>query len=102
MDDIYENIDEYNPSKTHKTLTVFGEMIADMLSNKKLQPVVTDFFIRGRKINISLVFITQSTFATTRNIRINSKHNFIMKIPNRRKLQQIAIYHSIELILKTL
>ena len=90
-----------NPNKTPKTLTVFGEMIADMLSSKKLQPVVTDFFIRGRKINISFVFITQYSFATTRNIRINSKHNFIMKIPNKRKLHQIAIYHS-KLILKTL
>ena len=58
MDDIYENIEEYNPNKKRKILIAFGDMIADMLSNKKLKPVVTGLFIRGRKLNISLVFIT--------------------------------------------
>ena len=58
MDDIYENIEEYNPNKKRKILIAFGDMIADMLSNKKLNPVVTGLFIRGRKLNISLVFIT--------------------------------------------
>ena len=58
MDDIYENIEEYNPNKKQKILIAFGDMIADMLSNKKLKPVVTGLFIRGRKLNISLVFIT--------------------------------------------
>ena len=63
MDDIYKNIEECNPNKTPKILTVFDEMNADMLSNKKLNPIVTELFIRGRKLNISLVFITQSYFA---------------------------------------
>ena len=58
MDDIYENIEEYNPNKKRKILIAFGDMIADMLSNKKLNPVVTGLLIRGRKLNISLVFIT--------------------------------------------
>ena len=63
MDDIYKNIEEHNPNKKHNILTVFDDMIADMLSNKKLNPIVTEFFIRGRKLNISFVFITQSYFS---------------------------------------
>ena len=59
-------------------------MIADMLSNKKLNPIVTELFIRGRKLNISLVFITQSYFAVSKNIRINSIHYFVMKILTKR------------------
>ena len=59
MDDTYENIEGYNPNKKHKILIVFDDIIADMLSNKNLTPIVTELFIRGRKWNISLVFITQ-------------------------------------------
>ena len=58
MDAIYKNIEEYNPNKKRKILIVFDDTIADMLSNKKLNPIVTELFIRGRKLNISLVFIT--------------------------------------------
>ena len=53
MDDIYKIIEEYSPNKERKILIVFNEMIADMLSNKKLNPIVTELFIRGRKLNIS-------------------------------------------------
>ena len=80
--------------KKQKILIVFDDMIADMLSNKKLNPIVTELFIRGRKLNISLVFITQSYFAVPKNIRLNSTHYFVMKIPNKRELQQIASNHS--------
>ena len=90
MDDVYKNIEEYNPNKKRKILIVFDDMIADMLSNKKLNPIVTESFIRGRKLNISLAFITQSYFVVPKNIRLNSTHYFIMKIPNKRELQQIA------------
>ena len=62
MDDIYKNIEEFNPNEKRKLLIVFDDMIADMLSNKKLNPVVTELFIRGRKLNIYLIFITQSYF----------------------------------------
>ena len=65
-------------------------MIPDMPSNKKFNPIVPELFIRGRKLGIFLVFITQSYFAEQKNIRLNSKHYFIMKIPNKRELQQIA------------
>ena len=77
MDDIYKNIEEYNPNKKRKII-VF-DMIADMHSNKKLNPTVTELFIRGRKLNISLVFITRSYFDVSKNIRLNSTHHFIMK-----------------------
>ena len=66
MDDIYKNIEEYNPNKKRKILIVFDDMIADMVSNKKLNPIVTELFIRGRKLNISL-FITQSYFCCAKN-----------------------------------
>ena len=62
MDNIYENIEEYNTNKKRKILIVFDDMIADMYSNKKLYPIVTELFIRSRKVNISIVFITQSYF----------------------------------------
>ena len=93
MHDVYENINNYNPDKENKTLIVFDDMIADMI-NKKLNSIVTELFIRGRKLNISLVFITQSQFKVPKDVRLNTTHFFIMKIPNKRELQQIAINHS--------
>ena len=65
-----------------------------MLSNKKLNQIVTELFIRGEKLNISLVFITQSYFGVPKNIRLNSTHSFVMKIPNKQEVQQIAFNHS--------
>ena len=75
-------------------MIVFDGMIADMLSNKNLNPIVTELFIRGRKLNISLVFITEFYFAVPRNIRLNSTCYFVMKNPNKRDTQQIAFNHS--------
>ena len=69
-------------------------MIADMVSNIKLNLIVTELFVRGRKLNISLVFITQSYFAVPKNIRINSTHYFIMKIQGKQELQQNEFNHS--------
>ena len=69
-------------------------MIADMVNNKKLNPIVTELFIRGRKFNISIIFITQSHFKVPKDVRLNSIHFFIMKITNKRELQQIALNHS--------
>ena len=69
-------------------------MIADMIHNKKLNLIVTKLFIRGRKVNISLVFITQSYFKVRKDVRLNTSHFFIAKVPNKRELQQIAINHS--------
>ena len=94
MDDIYKNIEGYNPNKKRKILIVFDNMIADMLSNKKLNPIVTELFIWGRKLNISLVFFTQSYFAVPKDIRLSCKHYFIIKIPNQWELKQIASQNS--------
>ena len=94
MQDVYKNIDEYNTDKERKILIVFDNMIADMINNKKLNSIVTELFIRGRKLNISLVFITQSYFKVPKDVRLNTSHFFIAKIPNKRELQQIAINHS--------
>ena len=93
MRDVYKNIDDYNPDKENKILIVFDDMIADMINNKKLNSIVTELFIRGRKLNISLVFITQSYFKVSKDVRLNTTHFFIVKIPNKRELQQIAINH---------
>ena len=92
--DVYKNIDNYNPDKENKILIVFDDMIADMINNKKLNSIVTELFIRCRKLNISLVFISQSYFKVPKDVRNNSTHFFILKIPNKRELQQIAINHS--------
>ena len=94
MHKVYKNIDKYNPDKANKVLIDFDDMIADMISNKKLNSVVTKLFIRCRKLNISLVFIRQSYFKVPKDVSNNSTHFFIMKIPNKRELQQIAINHS--------
>ena len=77
-----------------KILIVFDDMIADMIHNKKINSIVTDLFIRGRKMNISIVFITQSYFKVPKDVRNNTSHFFIAKIPNKREIQQIAINHS--------
>ena len=91
MQDVYKNIDEYNIDKERKILIVFDDMIADMINNKKLNLVVTELFIRDRKLNISLVFITQTYFKVPQDLRLHSTHFFIMKIPNKKELQQIAL-----------
>ena len=86
MHKVYKNIHKYNPDKENKVLIVFDDMIADMISNKKINSIVTELFIRGRKLNISLVFITQSYFKVRKDARLNTTHFFIMKIPNKREL----------------
>ena len=80
----------YNLNKKRKILIAFDYMIADMLSNKRLSPIVTELFIKGRKLNISLAFITPSYFAVPKDIRLNATHYFIVKGPNKQKLKQIA------------
>ena len=89
MLDVYNNIEDYNLVKKRKVLIVFDDMIADMTNNKKINPIVTELFTRGTKLNISIVFITQIL-----------KHFFIMKIPNKRELQQIGLLHSLDIDFK--
>ena len=89
MHDVYKKIDEYNLYKENKILTVFDDMIADMIHNKKLNSILTELFIRGRKLNISLVFITESYFKVPKDVRLNTIYFSLQ-----RELQQIAINHS--------
>ena len=100
--DVYKNINYYNPNKENRILTVFGDMIADMIHNKKLDSIVTELFIRGRKLIIFLVFITQSYFKVPKDVRLNTTHFFIVKIPNKGELQQTATNHSSDINPKNL
>ena len=82
------------PKQKRKTLIVFDDMIADIMMNKKFQAIIKELFLRCRKLNISLVFITQSYFPVPKDVRLNSTHYLIMKISNRKELQNMAINHS--------
>ena len=97
MDEVYENMDDYNPGRERKILIDFDDMIADIMTNRRFQAIIKELFIRCRKLNISLVFITQSYFSVPKDVRLNSTHYFIMKINNRRELQNIAINHSADI-----
>ena len=94
MQDVCKNIEECNIGKERQILIVFDDMIADLINNKKLNSVVTELFISGRKLNVSLVLITQSYFKVPKNVTLNTTHFFIMKITNKRELQQTALNHS--------
>ena len=100
MCDLYKNIDEYNIDKERKILIAFDDMIADIIKNKKLNSIVTELIIRARKLHISLVFITQSYFKVPKDVRLNTNHFFIAKIPNKRELQETAINHSSDISIK--
>ena len=91
MDDVYQNIDDYNPSRKRKILVLFDDMIADIMTNKKFRTIIEELFIRCRKLNISLVFITQSYFSVPKDVRLNLTHYFIVKINDRKELQNIVI-----------
>ena len=97
MDDVYENIHDYNFSRRRKILIAFDDMIADIMGNKKFQSIIKELFIRCRKLNISLVFITQSYFSVPKDARLNSTHHLIMKMNNKRELKNIAINHSADI-----
>ena len=97
INDVYENIDDYNPSRKRKVLIVFDDMIADIMTNKKFQATVKELFIRCRKVNISFVFITWSYFSVPKDVRLNSTHYYIMRISNKTELQNIAKNHSADI-----
>ena len=97
MDGIYDNINDYNSNRRRKILNFFDGMIADIMTNKRFQAIIKELFIRPRKLNSSLVFITQSYFSVPKDVRLNSTHYLIMKINNKRELQNIAINHSADI-----
>ena len=89
MQDAYKNINECNIDKKRKISIVFDDMIANIIKNKKLNSIVTELFIRRRKINISLFFIAQSYFKVPKDVRLNTTYFFITKIPKERELKQL-------------
>ena len=97
MGDVYQNIDDYNLNRKRKILIFFDDMIADIMKNKKFQVIIKELFIRCRKLNISLVFITQSYFSVPKDVRLISTYYLIMKINNRKEQQNIAINHSADI-----
>ena len=97
IDDVCENIDDCNPSRKIKILIVFDDLIVDIMANKKFQSIIEEWFIRCRKLNISLAFITQPYFSVPKDVRLNSMHYLIMKINNKKELQDIAINHSADI-----
>ena len=84
MDDVYENIHDHNANRARRILIAFDDMIEDIKSNQKFQAIIQELFIRCRKLNISLVFITQSYFSVPKDVRLNLTHYLIMKINNKR------------------
>ena len=98
MDDVYNNIDDYNPSRKRKKFIVFDDMIADIMTNKRFQSIIKELFIRCRKLNVLLAFITQSYFSVPKDFRWNSTYYLIMKIQNKRELQNIDTNHSADII----
>ena len=85
MNDVYNNIDDYNPKRQRQILTVFDDMIADIMTNKKLLAIIKKLFIRCTKSNLSLIFISQSYFSVPKDVRLNSTHYLIMKINNKKE-----------------
>ena len=100
MGNVYNNIYDYNPNRNRKILIVFDDMVPDIMTNKKFRAIIKELFIRCRKLNISIVVITQYCFSVPKEVRLNSTHYLIMKINNKRELQQIAINHSADIYYK--
>ena len=93
MHDVYENINDYNSSRKRKTLIVFDDMIAEIMKNKKFQAIIEELVIRCRKVNISLVFTSQSYFSVPKDVRLDSTHYLIMKLATKEnyKILQLII-----------
>ena len=90
MNDVLDDINNYNKNRDKKVLTIFDDMIADIMRSEKFKAIVKELFIRCRKLNISIVFITQSYFRTPKGARLNSTHYILMKIDNKKELKSIA------------
>ena len=97
MNDVCNDIDDYNSKRKRKILIVFDDMIADVMTNKKFLAIIKELFIICKKMDISLVFIAQSYFSVPKEFRVNCTYYAIMKIHNKRELQQIAINHSADI-----
>ena len=90
MNDALDDINNYNKNRDRKVLIIFDDMIADIMKSEKFKAIVKELFIRCRKLNISVVFITRSYFRTPEDARLNSTHYILMKIGNKKELKSIA------------
>ena len=97
MDDILENIEDYNKKRKRKVLIVFDDMISHVMSDKKAPQVLKELFIRSKKLNVCLCFLTQSYFSVPKDVRLNCTHYNIFKLNNKRELQNIVINHSVDI-----
>ena len=97
MDDVYENIHDIIQAEKKTLAFFFDDMIANIMANKKFQAIIKELFISCRKLNISFVFITQSYFSVSKDVRLNSMHYLIMKINKKREFQNITINHSADI-----
>ena len=97
MGGVYNNIDDYNIKRKRGILIMFCDMIADIMTNKRFEVIIKELFLRCRKLIISLAFISDFYFSVSKEVRLNSTHYLIMKIHNKRELQQIAINHSADI-----
>ena len=97
LDDILSDIEDYNKKRKRKILIIFDDMISNVMLDKKAQQILKDLFIRCRKLNISLCFLTQSSFSVPKDVRLNCTHYILFKLNNRRELQNIAIDHSADI-----
>ena len=97
MDGILPNIEDYNKKRRREVLIIFDDMISHVMSDKKAQKILKDLFIRCRKLNISLCFLTQSNFSVPKVVRLNCTHYTLFKLNNKRELQNIAINHSADI-----
>ena len=97
MEDVYNNVNDYNPNKKRKIFIVFDDVIADIMTNKKFQAIIKELFIRCSKLNTTFAFITQSYFTVPKELRLNSTHYLIMRIHNKRDLQNIDTNHSADI-----
>ena len=97
MDDIFDQIEDYNKKRKRKVLIAFDDIISHVMSNKKAQQVLKELFIRCRKLNISLSFLTQYYFSVPKDVRLNCTHYIIFKLKNKRELQNIAINNSADI-----
>ena len=90
MNDVLDDTNNYNKNRDKKVLIIFDDMIADIMRSEQFKAIVKELFIRSRKLNISVVFITQSYFRTPKDARFNSTHYILMKIGNKKELKSIA------------
>ena len=100
MDDIFSEIEDYSRKRKRKILIIFDDTISHVMSDKKAQQILKDLFIRYRKLNISLCFLTQLYFSVPKDVRLNCTHYILFKLHNKREFQNIVINHSADIYYK--